>query len=142
MKTKSKEPIKEHFKIRVFILMAIIVLYISIRKRLCKLWQTTFCICKWNPITLNSSERDVINQKKRNKYFCCGFNYKITIIKCALYLRASCVKIRVINAMLFQIKSYLKFLWHSKMSMPCTPLSYSLWLLNVLRSQTKPGTKF
>jgi hypothetical protein len=32
MKTKSKEPIKEHFKIRVFILMAIIVLYISIGK--------------------------------------------------------------------------------------------------------------
>jgi predicted O-methyltransferase YrrM len=31
-----------------------------------------------------------------------------------LYLRASCVKIRVIIAMLFQIKSYLKFLWHSK----------------------------
>ena len=31
-----------------------------------------------------------------------------------LYLRASFVKIRVINAMLFQIKSYLKFLWHSK----------------------------
>jgi predicted O-methyltransferase YrrM len=31
-----------------------------------------------------------------------------------LYLRAFFVKIRVINAMLFQIKSYLKFLWHSK----------------------------
>jgi predicted O-methyltransferase YrrM len=31
-----------------------------------------------------------------------------------LYLRASFVKIRVINAMLFQIKSYLKFLWYSK----------------------------
>jgi predicted O-methyltransferase YrrM len=31
-----------------------------------------------------------------------------------LYLRASFVTICVINAMLFQIKSYLKFLWHSK----------------------------
>ena len=31
-----------------------------------------------------------------------------------LYLRVSFVKIRVITAMLFQIKSYLKFLWHSK----------------------------
>jgi hypothetical protein len=60
-----------------------------------------------------------------------------------LYLRASCVKIRVINAMLFQIKSYLKFLWHSKMSMPCTPLSYSLWLLNVFdRKQNQvPSSK-
>jgi predicted O-methyltransferase YrrM len=32
----------------------------------------------------------------------------------ALYLRAYFIKICAINAMLFQIKSYLQFLWHSK----------------------------
>jgi hypothetical protein len=50
--------------------------------------------------------RDVINQKKPQQTISVAvLIINITIIKYALYLRASCVKIRVINAMLFQIKS-------------------------------------
>jgi hypothetical protein len=94
MKTKNKEPIKEHFKIRVFILMAIIVFYISIRKDCANYDKRHSVYVNEDNLYLNSSERDDLSKKKNRNYFCCVLIYKIPHI---MYLHASCVKIRVIT---------------------------------------------